>query len=60
MNIIIRNQKSKVRSRKSDIVHRRRVLGTFLLAIALCLLSSIAISDDVTDGDVDKTRAVLE
>jgi septal ring factor EnvC (AmiA/AmiB activator) len=36
------------------------VLGTFLLAIALCLLSSIAISADVTDGDVDKTRAVLE
>ena len=60
MNKIIRNQKSKIKGRKSDIVRQRSVIGTLLLTSAICLLSSGAIFADMTDGDVDKTRAALE
>ncbi len=56
----IKNQKAKIRGRKSDIVRLRSAIGTFSMTIVICLLSSIAISAGVTDGDVDKTRAVLE
>lgn len=60
MNKITRNQKSKIRGRKSDIVRQRSAIGTLLLTSAICLLSSGAISADMTDGDVDNTRAALE
>jgi hypothetical protein len=60
MNKITRNQKSKIGSRKSDIIRQRRVIGTLLLTSAICLLSSGDLFSETTDGDVDKTRAVLE
>jgi septal ring factor EnvC (AmiA/AmiB activator) len=60
MNKITRNQKSTISGRKSDIVRQRSAIGTLLLTSAICLLSSGAIFADMTDGDVDKTRAALE
>jgi len=55
-----KNQKSKIRRRKLGIVRQRSAIWTLLLTPALCLLSAITIAAGITDGDVDKTRSVLE
>lgn len=53
----MRNQKSKIRGRKSDNVHRWLAIGTFLLTSAICLLSFGVLSAWMSAGDVDKTSA---
>ena len=53
----IKNQKSKIRGRKSDNVRQRSAIGTFLLTSAICLLSSGALSARMSAGDVDKISA---
>src|SRR3990172_10227672 len=53
----IKNQKSKIRGRKSDDVRQRSAIGTFLLTSAICLLSSGALSSKMSAGDVDKGSA---
>ena len=53
----IRNQKSKIRGRKSDNVRQRSAIGTFLLTSAICLLSSGVLSAGMSAGDVDKISA---
>jgi len=53
----IKNQKSKIRGRKSDDVRQRSAIGTFLLTSAICLLSSGALSARMSAGDVDKISA---
>ncbi len=53
----IKNQKSKIRGRKSDNVRRWSAIGTFLLTSAICLLSSGALSARMSAGDVDKISA---
>lgn len=53
----IKNQKSKIRGRKSDNVRRWLAIGTFLLTSAICLLSSGVLSAGMSVGDVEKISA---
>lgn len=53
----IRNQKLKIRGRKSDNVRQRSAIGTLLLTSAICLLSSGVLSAEMSAGDVDKISA---
>lgn len=62
MNAIteILHQKSKIRRLKSNILRHRLAIGKFWLIPVVCLFSSIALSAEAVDSDVDKVRASLE